>query len=124
MDLPGNGVRLSAALATGAAARSSIYTFKTGHQEEIDDMHRVVRQVNHNRSSRRGYRHELWMFNAETSAVGEMDHQALKRLRLMKIADLANCHAVILVRAIDLLKSPLSPAPAWRQCVASWQKAF
>src|SRR6266436_2788547 len=118
-EFAGNGGRLSASLATSAAALSSIYWFQTSDQEEIDDMHRVVWQVNHNRSSRRRYRHEFWMFNAKTSAVGEMERDPLKRLRQMKIADLANCHTLILVPAIDLLKSPLSCAPPSRQCVAS-----
>src|SRR2546421_10815368 len=124
MDLPVNRGKLFAALATGAVALTSIDWFQTGHQEEIDDMHRVVWQVNHDRSPRRRYRQEFWMFNAKTSAVGEMDREPLKRLRRMKVADLANCHTLILVPVIDLLKSPLSRAPASRQCVASWQKAF
>src|SRR5262245_17403412 len=65
---------------------------EVGHEQEIEDVERVIVPVDGDRSAHRPVREKLTMRDAEPPTVGQMDRERLERRRLMNLAQSFESH--------------------------------
>src|SRR5690348_11608823 len=69
------------------------FYFQVGYEQKVNDIERIVRLINNDSPTLGVHRHELPRLDADSTTVGEMEHESVKWLRVVKFTDFFNRHS-------------------------------